>query len=90
MGRNPTLALIHDFSESYKETKMTGKLYTSNALWPEDSGITDSYGKNQTSDSHNTMGNADGVCIMLERKGFGWESKIFPLQTWTGFKDEYS
>ena len=57
------------------------KKYISIAIWPEDSGITDEYGRSESRDYHYTYGEAKNVCMMLERSGFGGDGKIFPIST---------
>ena len=54
--------------------------YTSNAKWPR----MDAYIGNSdvTSDEHDTKEQAQAVCDILEREGFGGEGKMFPVKTW--------
>ena len=54
-------------------------MITSNAQWPKG---TIAGGNDITSDEHLTVGAANAACERLERKGFGGEGKIFPLNTW--------
>jgi hypothetical protein len=44
----------------------------------------DAYHENSetTSDEHDTREQAQAVCDMLEREGFGGEGKMFPVKTW--------
>ncbi len=58
------------------------KRYISKALWPEDSGIKDKYGRPESKDSHDTEAQAKAVCRALGRDGFGGEGKVFPIKTW--------
>lgn len=62
--------------------KMAIRRWTSNAEWPESSGVTDSYGKNESSDYHESEDAARIVCRMLERDGLGGENRVFPIMTW--------
>lgn len=58
--------------------------YTSNAKWPR----MDAYLGNAdvTSDEHDTKEQAQAVCDILEREGFGGEGKMFPVKTWVEAK----
>ena len=58
--------------------------YTSNAKWPR----MDAYIGNSdtTSDEHDTREQAQAVCDMLERDGFGGAGKMFPVKTWVEAK----
>lgn len=62
--------------------------YYSNAKWPDDSGVHDSYGEPESQDRHSTEREALSVCKMLERDGLGGEGKIFPVRTWVSEKCE--
>lgn len=55
------------------------KKYQSNAQWPK--GCFDSQ-NNLTTDKHETLDSARGICFMLEKYGAGGDEKIFPLKTW--------
>lgn len=37
---------------------------------------------NTTRDNHYTEGEAQGVCRLLERNGFGGDKKVYPVRTW--------
>lgn len=58
------------------------KNYKSVAVWPESSGIFDEYGKNESSDYHDSKEQAQSICEMLEREGLGGIGKIFPILTY--------
>ena len=49
------------------------------AVWPD----TISLGNiaNESSDEHDSLEAAYGVCRLLEKEGFGGEGKVFPLST---------
>lgn len=50
------------------------------AEWPE--GYTPGLPGGISTDDHSTAGQAQAVCEMLERAGFGGDSNIFPIRTW--------
>ncbi len=53
----------------------------SNALWPP--GVCASrWNDNISTDKHRTQEEAEGVCRMLQREGFGGNGKAFPLRVW--------
>jgi hypothetical protein len=54
--------------------------FKSNARWPK--GTFDSDG-NVTTDTHDTEGQAKGVCKLLRDRGAGGAGEVFPLETWT-------
>lgn len=58
------------------------KQYTSNAEWPEEACIADEFGKLESHDNHDLIGQAESVCVMLEKDGLGGQGKIFPIKTW--------
>jgi len=58
------------------------KKYISIAKWPKEADIFDKYGNNETHDRHENALQANAVCMMLERDGYGGAGKIFPLETW--------
>lgn len=51
------------------------------AIWPQDvygrGGVT-----SRTEDEHYSEEEAEGVCRLLERHGFGGGEEVFPLETW--------
>jgi hypothetical protein len=57
--------------------------WTSNAEWAPDVYEGSVEGDHVTSDSHETEGQAEGVCTLLNRHGFGGQGKDFPIRTWT-------
>ena len=60
--------------ELAEDKMINNKPWTSNAKWP--------MGKiGTTTDSHETEGQAQAVCRMLERDGFRGSGKILPLKT---------
>ena len=58
------------------------KNFRSHARWPEDTIAFSMNGTQITTDDHDTEEQAQAVCNMLERDGFGGEDKIFPVETW--------
>jgi len=56
--------------------------YKSNAEWAPEVYEGSMIGDTVTSDTHDTEGQAQGVCNMLERNGFGGRGKDFPIRTW--------
>jgi hypothetical protein len=56
------------------------KQYKSIAEW--DYSICIDEGNEFTIDFHETEEQAQAVCKMLERDGYGGEGKIFPIETW--------
>ena len=54
--------------------------HTSNAQWPIGQFPS---GHDVTTDSHDSEQEAESVCEILERDGWGGERKVFPLKTWT-------
>ena len=58
------------------------KRYTSNARWPRmDAELNNAL---ETSDEHDTRSQAQGVCDLLMRHGYGGDGKMFPTTTWVG------
>ena len=63
--------------------------FMSVAIWPE--GITyDSYGRPKSTDTHHTIEQAQAVCEMLKRDGFGGYGFAFPLQVLVLVKKSYT
>lgn len=58
----------------------------SKARWPEGTIIG---GPDVTSDTHETFEQAQAVCLLLKREGFGGERKVFPVATWVENDSEY-
>lgn len=63
------------------------KKWSSYAEWPPGV-VSTADGKNITEDGHDTEEQADAVCRMLKRDGFGGQGKHFPLCVWTGGPNE--
>ena len=57
------------------------KKYTSIAIWPENSGVSDMYGQPVSRDDHETHKMAQAVCRTLETEGLGGLRKVFPIYT---------
>lgn len=57
--------------------KFTHRSY---ALWPED--FHGYCGSDTTCDEHYSEEEAEGVCRLLERHGFGGGEEVFPVKTW--------
>ncbi len=55
--------------------------FKSIAVWPDTIRVGNVIGKNESSDTHRSKEEAEGVCVMLERHGFGGDGKVFPLST---------
>ena len=55
--------------------------YRSIAVWPDTIKVGHIVGKNESSDIHRSKEEAEGVCRLLERLGFGCSGKVFPLST---------
>ena len=55
-------------------------MYKSIAEWPEGT-CKNSFGKSESSDTHQSKEAAEAVCKMLERDGYGGMGEIFPLKT---------
>lgn len=53
--------------------------YTSNAQWPLG---TLAFNEDCTQDDHETKEQAQGVCDMLNKYGFGGDGDVFPIRTW--------
>lgn len=60
--------------------KDKNKLFKSCAQWP----FTLEVGSEDhiTKDLHYTRKEAECICSLLEKEGFGGEGKIFPIKTW--------
>ena len=61
------------------------KCVRSKARWPEG---TIAGGPDVTADEHETFEQAQSVCLIMKREGFGGERKIFPIATWVEFEGE--
>jgi len=44
---------------------------------------TNMYGKPISEDTHSTREQAQAICGMLERDGFGGDNEHYPIRTWT-------
>jgi len=55
--------------------------YKSIAVWPRESGINLGNTNNESEDTHSSKEEAEGVCALLEKYGFGGDCKVFPLST---------
>lgn len=51
------------------------------AEWPEGT-TSDSYGRCRSEDTHDTRNQALGVCVLLNKWGFGGDGRTFPVKTW--------
>lgn len=58
------------------------KGWKSFAEWDK-SVYTNIYGKPISEDTHGSEGEAQAVCGMLERDGFGGANEHYPIRTWT-------
>lgn len=54
-------------------------MYKSIAIWPES--ISLGTADNSSEDTHTTRGQAEAVCRLLERHGFGGDGKVLPIST---------
>lgn len=55
--------------------------YKSIAVWPDTIKVGNVVGKNESEDTHDTEDQAEGVCRLLRRHGFGGDGKVFPIST---------
>ncbi len=55
--------------------------FRSVAVWPNTIKVGNVIGKNESTDTHDTEEQAEAVCRMLLRDGFGGEMEVFPLST---------
>lgn len=55
--------------------------WQSNAQWPLDV-YRGPYGDGISTDTHRSQEEAEAVCRLLKRDGFGGERKHFPIRTW--------
>lgn len=55
--------------------------YRSIAVWPDTIKVGNVVGKNESDDTHDTKEQAEGVCRLLRKHGFGGEGKVFPVST---------
>lgn len=61
--------------------KESARQFRSVAVWPDTIKVGNVEGKNESSDTHDTEGQAEGVCTLLQRYGFGGMREVFPLST---------
>lgn len=66
--------------ETLEDTCFPEPEYYSVALWPHDSGIYDSYGRNISIDSHSSKAEAEAVVDRLSKEGVGGVGIIFPVK----------
>ena len=55
--------------------------FKSIAVWPDTINVGHIVGKNESEDTHDSKEQAEGVCRLLERLGFGGNGKVFPIST---------
>jgi len=58
------------------------KNFRSHARWPENTIAFSMNGTQITTDNHNSEEEAQAVCNILEREGYGGNDKVFPVETW--------
>ena len=71
---------------------MTEKTYRSHARWEDGTIAFSNDGSQVTTDDHYSEEEAKGVCLMLERDGYGGDNKLYPVETWVApipFEEEY-
>jgi hypothetical protein len=51
------------------------------AVWPDTIRVGHIVGKNESDDTHDSKGQAEAVCRLLEKHGFGGEGNVFPVST---------
>ena len=51
--------------------------FKSIATWPKDAGIDE----NTSTDTHDTLAQAEAVCSMFDKNGLGGDRRIFPVST---------
>jgi transcription elongation factor Elf1 len=62
------------------DKKDSVKKYKSNAQWPDCVAMGNA--ENTSTDDHYTEKEAESICKMLEKDGFGGDGLIFPIKTW--------
>ena len=68
------------------------KTYRSHARWKEGTVAFSMDGSQITTDDHYSEEEAQGVCRMLERDGYGGDNKLYPVETWVTpipFEEQY-
>lgn len=56
-------------------------MFQSIAVWPDTIKVGNVEGKNESVDTHDTQDQAEGVCRLMKKEGFGGDRKVFPLST---------
>ena len=51
------------------------------AVWPDTIRVGNVVGKNESDDTHDSKEQAEAVCKLLEKEGFGGEGRAFPIST---------
>jgi len=80
--RGNRIRMTGNFADSFFKAaiaaqNLPAKKFKSVAIWPTGVGIHIT----ESSDTHDTREQAEAVCKMLRRDGFGGDGKIFPIET---------
>ena len=51
------------------------------AVWPDAIRVGNVVGKNESDDTHDSKEQAEAVCKLLEKEGFGGDGNVFPIST---------
>ena len=51
------------------------------AVWPDTIRVGNVVGKNESDDTHDSKEQAEAVCKLLEKEGFGGNGHVFPIST---------
>lgn len=57
------------------------KAWRSIAVWPDTIRVGHIVGKNESDDTHSSRAEAEAVCGLLRKHGFGGDGKVFPVST---------
>ena len=57
------------------------KAWRSIAVWPDTIRVGHIVGKNESDDTHSSREQAEAVCALLRKHGFGGDGKVFPVST---------
>lgn len=57
------------------------KAWRSITVWPDTIRVGNIVGKNESDDTHSSREQAEAVCGLLRKHGFGGDGKVFPVST---------
>lgn len=63
------------------EREPSPKAWRSIAVWPDTIKVGNVIGKNESDDTHYCEEQAEAVCNLLRKHGFGGDGKVFPIST---------